>query len=106
MPLLNRTAVVPNPYILSVAWERSSATNGRGERKIYFIHLPSECTIRIFTQNGTLLRTIRHGGTMADGSETWDLTSEEGLEVAFGIYVYQVETPAGESKVDTFAIIN
>jgi hypothetical protein len=43
---------------------------------------------------------------MADGAETWDLTTNEGLEVAFGVYVFHVEAPGVGSKIGTFAIIN
>jgi hypothetical protein len=105
-PALHKVAVVPNPYILTASWERGSAMPGRGERKIMFIHLPSECTIRIFTQNGVLIRTLEHSGTIRDGSAIWDLTTSEGLEVAFGIYVFYIEAKDIGTKIGTFAIIN
>jgi hypothetical protein len=105
-PLLDKVAVVPNPYLLTASWERGSSMPGRGERKISFIHLPSECTIRIYTQNGVLIKTIDHFGKMADGAATWDLTTREGLEVAFGIYVYYIEAKDIGHKIGTFAIIN
>ncbi len=104
--VLNKIAVVPNPYVLAASWERESPMSGRGERKIYFIHLPLKCTIRIFSQNGILLKTIYHNGAEANGSATWDLTTEDGLEVAFGIYIYHIEAPEIGQKVGTFAIIN
>ncbi|MGE5432182.1 MAG: hypothetical protein ACM3QX_13960, partial [Syntrophomonadaceae bacterium] len=104
--MLNNVAVVPNPYILSAPWERSTGTNSRGERKISFTHLPAECTIKIFTQNGVLLRTIEHSGSISEGSEFWDLTTEQGLEVAFGIYVYHIEAKGLGEKIGLFAIIN
>jgi hypothetical protein len=106
--VMSRIAVVPNPYLGAASWEQKSALGlgGRGERKIDFIHLPSECTIKIFSQNGILLRTIDHRGAVADGTVSWDLTSGEGLEVAFGIYVYSVESPGESPKIGTFALIN
>jgi len=105
-PALAKVAVVPNPYLLTASWERGSSMPGRGERKISFIHLPSDCVIRIFTQNGVLIRTIDHYGKMADGTATWDLTTREGLEVAFGVYVYYIEAKDIGHKIGTFAIIN
>ncbi|HEX2961499.1 MAG: hypothetical protein HF300_11555 [Ignavibacteria bacterium] len=104
--MLDNVAVVPNPYILAASWERATGTNSRGERKISFTHLPAECTIKIFTQNGVLLRTIDHSGAMSDGSEFWDLTTEQGLEVAFGIYVYHIDAKELGQKIGLFAIIN
>ncbi|WP_456440438.1 hypothetical protein [Caldithrix abyssi] len=104
--VLNKVAVVPNPYVVAASWEQESVLSGRGERKIYFIHLPAECTIRIFTQNGVLIKTIQHYGVASDGSATWDLTTDEGLEVSFGIYIYHIEAPGIGEKVGTFGIIN
>lgn len=104
--LLDRVAVVPNPYILTASWERETAMSGRGERKINFIHLPAECTIRIYTQSGVLIKTIEHSGNIADGSASWDLTTQEGLEVAFGVYIYHVEARDIGQKIGIFAIIN
>ena len=103
---LAKVAVVPNPYLLTASWEQGSSMPGRGERKVSFIHLPSVCTISIYTQNGVLIRKIDHSGNIADGSETWDLTTSEGLEVAFGIYVYYIQAGDIGTKIGTFAIIN
>jgi hypothetical protein len=105
---MSRIAVVPNPYLAAAAWEQKSSLGlgGRGERKIDFIHLPADCTVKIFTQNGILLKDIPHHGAATDGTVSWDLTTSEGLEVAFGIYVYCVESPGETPKIGTFAIIN
>jgi hypothetical protein len=103
---MNNIKVVPNPYVVAAAWEKSTTISGRGERRIDFIHLPSKCTIRIFTQNGVLLKTIEHNGVLTDGTASWDLTTRDGLEVAFGIYVYHIEAPGIGKKIGTFAIIN
>lgn len=104
--VLNKITVVPNPYIVSAKWEKASALQGRGERKIYFMHLPSICSIKIYTQNGVLVKTLQHTAALSNGSEAWDLTTSEGLEVAFGIYVYHIESPGVGQKVGTFGIIN
>jgi hypothetical protein len=103
--VLNNVTVVPNPYIVAAKWERPTALQGRGEQKIYFNHLPAQCTIRIFTQNGYLIKTLQHTGNVANGSEPWDLTTKEGLNVAFGIYVYHIEAPGVGHKIGTFAVI-
>ena len=103
---LDKVAVVPNPYLLTASWERETAMAGRGERKISFIHLPAVCRIKIFTQNGVLIKALDHVTNGADGSASWDLTTDEGLEVAFGIYVYLVEADEIGHKIGTFAVIN
>ncbi len=89
--------VVPNPYIAYAEWEHEA-----GERRIEFIHLPNEATIRIFTLAGDLVVTLRHSdGT---GTASWDVQSINEQSVAPGIYYYHVESPYG-NKIGKFAII-
>ncbi len=106
---LDEIAVVPNPYVATAIWEPSSgfATGSRGERRISFIKLPPECTIRIFTIVGELVDTIEHShaSDFWDGSETWDLLSKDNMEIAFGVYVYHVEAPGVGEKIGKFALI-
>jgi hypothetical protein len=52
-----------------------------------------------------LIKTLQHTGNVANGSEPWDLTTKEGLNVAFGIYVYHIEAPGVGHKIGTFAVI-
>jgi hypothetical protein len=96
--LLNRIRVVPNPYIGAAKWEQVVNT-----RKLQFTFLPAECTITIFTVRGELVQTLRHN--KRTGTEDWNLTNQSGVEVAFGLYVYIVETPEGNKFTGKFAII-
>ncbi|MBU0474333.1 MAG: hypothetical protein KKF62_09225 [Bacteroidetes bacterium] len=103
---LDNIRVVPNPYIAAETWEpRNTYTSGRGPREIHFINLPNECTIRIFNVSGTLVKTINHKTTFENGTEIWDVLSEEKFEIAYGIYVYHVDAPKVGQKTGTFAII-
>jgi hypothetical protein len=102
---LDNIAVVPNPYAGAASWEPFSNEVGRGERRIHFIHLPNECTIRIYTISGKLVQTLQHSGTISDGQEAWNLVSKDGMDIAYGIYVYHVEAPGIGDKIGRFAII-
>jgi hypothetical protein len=102
---LNDIAVVPNPYVGAASWEPLSTEVGRGERRIYFMHLPSECRINIYTLSGKLVDTIEHSSSISDGQESWDLVSRDGMDIAFGVYVYHVEAPGIGEKIDKFAVI-
>ncbi|RMD95305.1 MAG: hypothetical protein D6813_00615 [Calditrichaeota bacterium] len=109
---LDRIAVVPNPYIVTASWERKNLRgSGRGERKLYFIHLPKKATIRIYNIAGDLIDVIEHDSTQDDdfagfeGAHPWDLRTKEGLDISFGIYIYHVEAPGLGEKVGRFAII-
>ncbi len=105
---LNRIKVVPNPYVVTDIYEQPlpSTVRGRGERVVYFTHLPQNCTIRIFTSSGDEVKTIEQNGNINDGTATWDLRSKEGLEIAYGVYFYVVEVPGvSEKKMGKLAII-
>ncbi len=102
---LSKIAVVPNPYVGAASWEPRVNTVGRGIRRVEFIHLPAKCVIRIYTISGKLVKTLEHNSTIRDGQEPWDLTSRDGMDVAFGIYVYQVDAYELGTKIGRFAII-
>ena len=87
---LANVAVVPNPYAGAASWEPATRSVGRGERRIYFIHLPRRCTIRIYTIAGRLVQTLEHDSSIDDGQEGWNLVSRDGMDIAYGIYVYHV----------------
>lgn len=103
---LDRIKVVPNPYVAAATWEeRNFYSSGRGPRSIHFIHLPQQCTIRIFTISGELVSTLRHDGALTNGTEEWNLLTRDNLSTAYGIYIYHVEAPGIGEKIGKFAVI-
>jgi len=102
---LDKISVVPNPYVGAASWEPNTTEVGRGERRIYFMHLPSECKINIYTLSGKLVDTIEHSSTLADGQEKWDLVSKDGMDIAYGVYVFHVDAPGIGEKIGKFAVI-
>jgi hypothetical protein len=103
---LDKIKVVPNPYVATAIWEpRNSFTTGRGERSIHFIHLPQQCTVRIFNVRGELVATIEHSSALTDGTADWDLLSRDNLEVAYGVYIYHVDAPGIGQTTGKFAVI-
>ncbi len=103
---LKNISVVPNPYVAAAKWERRSLyQSGRGDRKIDFINLPSVCTIKIFTVAGSLVKTIEKSSSATNGSASWDLISDDGMEVAYGLYVFHVNAPNIGEHIGKFAVI-
>ncbi len=102
---LNDIAVVPNPYVGAASWEPQTASIGRGVRRIYFINLPNECIIRIYTMAGRLVQTLEHKSAFSNGQEAWNLVSKDGMDIAYGVYVFHVDAPKIGSKIGKFAII-
>jgi hypothetical protein len=103
---LDKISVVPNPYVAAAKWERRSLyQSGRGDRKIDFINLPPECTVKIFTVSGTLVKTIEKVFSAMNGSVSWDLISDDGMEIAYGLYIYHVKAPNVGEHIGKFAVI-
>ncbi len=103
---LDDIMVVPNPYVASSNFEPANTyRSGRGERRIYFMNLPSECTIRIYTVTGQLVQTLEHNSTIDDGQKSWDLITKDGMNLAFGVYLFHVEAEGIGEKVGRFAVI-
>ena len=97
---LARVRVVPNPYITQSQFELPLApgvTSGRGQRKVDFIHLPPQSKIQIFTSRGDHVVTLYQDGSIEDGTVSWNLKTKENLDIAFGVYFYTVESPAGNT---------
>lgn len=103
---LSKIAVVPNPYISANAWEKRNLNQtGRGERRLDFIHLPVKCTIRIYTIAGQLIKTLEKTNGAEDGTVTWNLISDDGTDLAYGLYIYHVDAPGIGEYIGKFAII-
>jgi hypothetical protein len=98
---------VPDPYIAASSLEARliSQDVGRGNRRIDFVNLPKECTIRIFTIAGRLVRTLEHSSAENEGRASWDLRTKDGLEIAHGIYIYHVDAPGVGTKTGKLAVI-
>ena len=104
---LKDVKVVPNPYVVTSAYESNIET-----KELQFHNLPQECTIRIFTIAGELLRILEHReGSMSwrgPAIEAWDLRTYNNQEVAFGIYIFHVEAEGSDqtfSNLGKFAVI-
>lgn len=105
---LNSITVVPNPYVVTNVFEQPlpPTVRGRGERVIYFTNVPPSSTINIYTSAGDLIRTLVHDGNIQDGSVEWDVRTEEGLDVAYGVYFYVVQVEGiSDKKMGKIAII-
>ncbi|MBL7973446.1 MAG: hypothetical protein JNJ85_00945, partial [Candidatus Kapabacteria bacterium] len=101
--LLEQIQVVPNPYIISHYGQRSGY-----DAKLYFTKLPKECTIKIFTVAGDLIRTIKHidlDGTYQQGMDVWDLLSDNKQRAASQGLIAVIETPNGAKTIKKFSIV-
>ena len=103
---LKNVKVVPNPYLGASGFEGQNIyTTGRGDREIQFRRLPANCTIRIYTISGELVRTLQHEAVMNDGQEAWDLLTKDNLSASYGIYIYHIDAPGIGTHIGKFAIV-
>ncbi|MBT3180244.1 MAG: hypothetical protein HN674_02500 [Candidatus Marinimicrobia bacterium] len=97
--------VVPDPYVVASSFESIYDLGGRSARKIEFVNLPPQCEISIFTASGKLVKKISHNSIEEYGRHDWNLTSEDGPEVSFGMYFFVVEAKGVGIKRGKFAVI-
>jgi len=95
--------VVPNPF-----YGRSGGV-GRYEAnqldsRVKLTNLPQKCSIRIYTLNGTLVRTYRKDSDVPE--QEWDLKNDFGVPIAGGFYIIHIDAGAlGEKTLKFFAVM-
>lgn len=113
---LDYIRVVPNPYYGSSKYETKRIDN-----RVRITNLPNTCTIKIFTMNGTLVRTLKRDvagqediTTTSDGFTQskrspyldWDLKNQYGVPVASGLYIFHIDAPGvGEKILKWFGVM-
>jgi hypothetical protein len=91
--LLDNIQPVPNPYYSYSAYE-----TGRLDNRIKIINLPVKATIKVYTIDGTLIRTL----VKNDPSTTfidWDLKNSQNIPIASGMYLIHVNVDGVGEKV-------
>ncbi|MBI4546237.1 MAG: T9SS type A sorting domain-containing protein, partial [Gemmatimonadetes bacterium] len=97
---LDNVHVVPNPYIFASGYERAA-----GARVLKFTNLPPDGRIRIFDLAGRFIQEINYtADDLKGGDLDWDMQSREQLELAYGLYVFVIESK-GQRKMGKFVII-
>ena len=98
--MMEEIRVVPNPYNIA---GRDMQYGVSAPDRLMFLNIPGECTIRIFTERGDLLKTIQH--TDGSGDEAWNSITSSRQIVTSGLYIAHFETPKGESAIRKFLIV-
>ncbi len=95
--------VVPNPFnIRSRNFGDPTDPGSTANNKLLFVGLPAECTIRIFTVAGDLVKTIHHNNGL--GSEEWDQVTDSNQFIVSGLYIAHVESELGD-EIIKFVVI-
>ena len=96
---LKDIGIVPNPYKGASVYEVNKFKD-----EVRFTNLPDVAIIRVFTLNGTLIKTIRK---QRPGIATisWDLTTDHDMPIASGLYLIHVEVPGVGETTFKFAVV-
>jgi hypothetical protein len=113
---LDYIRVVPNPYYAYSKYESSRIDN-----RVRITNLPTVCTIKIFTMNGTLVRTFKRDVTGQEDEVIttndirqskrlsyldWDLKNQFGIPVASGLYIVHIDAgDLGEKILKWFGVM-
>ena len=118
---LDEIKVVPNPYLAYSAYESTA-----NSATVYVTNLPNNCTISIYSLDGTLIRVLQRavGINPATGEQvetssgqpitvinvstsvSWDLTNTAGVPIASGVYLFHVNAPGiGEKTIKWFGAV-
>lgn len=111
--------VVPNPYYGYSTYEAK-----RLDTRVRITNLPNKCTIKIFSMNGTLVRTYKRDVSgqedqvlgEADGETfqrskrlsylDWDLKNQFNVPIASGLYIIHIDAgDAGEKILKWFGVM-
>jgi len=98
--VLDEIRIVPNPYI-KTADQNKLLFPGNPDR-IGFLNIPGECTIKIYTELGELIREIPH--TNRSGDEYWNMFTSSNQMVVSGVYIAVIESQSG-TAVRKFVVI-
>jgi len=126
---LDLIRVVPNPYYGSSSYE-----TGRADARVRITNLPNKCTVKIFSLNGTLVRTFKRDVSEQEATYTkpafgevavssavtgndinkskrvpyieWDIKNQNNIAVASGLYIFHVDVPGvGEKIIKWFGVL-
>jgi flagellar hook capping protein FlgD/Big-like domain-containing protein len=101
-----------NVFVFPTPWRPHGPNAGDGPGQtgtesggITFSNLPSECTIKIYTISGKLVRQIQHSDLAGPvAQQVWDGNTSGGEHAASGVYLWRVESSA-DSKNGKLIVI-
>ena len=97
--ILSLINVVPNPY-----YAYSNYENNRLDNLIKIVNLPDQCTIKIYTVNGILVRTFNKDNNVT--RVEWNLKNFKNIPISSGLYLIHVDVPnVGERVLKWFGVI-
>ncbi|MBN1780569.1 hypothetical protein JW948_05535 [bacterium] len=92
---LDDIRIVPNPYYISDDKLPPYVQSANDPRHIMFFNLPPACIIKLFTESGDLIKTIRHEPLSKSGYYEWNMLTDNQQAISSGIYIAVFEALNG-----------
>jgi hypothetical protein len=104
---MSQIRIVPNPYnINDPLVTQLYGQEGINGRVINFYNLPPVVSIKIFTENGDLIKSIEHDEPVDEnGLEYWDMITDNQQVISSGIYIAVFQKPSGETSFQKFIVV-
>lgn len=97
--LISRIYAVPNPYYGYSGYEKP---NSRFDTKVRIINLPAKVSVRIYSLDGTLVRSLSKSDPNTSFLD-WDIRNSAGLPIGSGMYLIHVNAEGiGETVIKWF----
>lgn len=95
--------IVPNPFNASAKTiVRFPGTIDQD--KIAFLNIPGQCTIKIYSELGELIKTIEH--TNGSGAEYWYQVTSSNQIIVSGVYIAVItDNATGQHYIEKFVVI-
>ena len=111
--------VFPNPYRTDGGYQANGYEGNdpmsRGkpidrQRRVHFANVPSNCTIRVYTLDGDLVKEIAHPDVLSPCQEDpnvacWDLITRNTQLAVSGIYYWTVDDHKGNVQIGKLVLI-
>jgi hypothetical protein len=103
---MSRIRIVPNPFNINDPLVKLYYSDPEsGGKQLNFYNLPGTVTIRIYTENGDLVKIIEHDSPQLDGYEKWDMLTDNQQAVSSGVYIALFQKPNGEISYQKFIVV-
>jgi len=104
---MSQIRIVPNPYNINDPLVRELyGQEGINGRVINFYNLPPVVTIKIYTENGDLVKTIYHDEPVDEnGLKYWDMITDNQQVISSGLYIAVFQKPTGETSFQKFIVV-
>ena len=97
--------IAPNPYNINDPLVRQKYVSS-DYRGIEFYNLPDVVTIRIYTENGDLIKKLNNDSpVIKDGNLRWDMLTDNQQVISSGVYIAVFQKPNGEISYQKFIVI-